>query len=267
LWKRSSNKGSLIFAIAIVPFGVEHIVCVRFRAFNKTIYSGHEVVSVIPWVPAYHWLGCLTGLVLIAAGLCIAANVKARPAAILLGILFLLCVLLRITSIWTVRTGSFELLAIGGAALTLAGTLPVEERYPQPWNSALDWLNKSGRFIFAIALVVFDLDHFLFLRFVASLVPPWIPWHLFWAFFFGCAFIAAGVSIATKWMGQWGATLIGTMFLLWFFVLHLPRVSGLAGIAGAPHNPNEWFSAFIALAMWGGSWICAWALSSQRPQG
>jgi hypothetical protein len=55
------------------------------------------------------------------------ANVKARLAAILLGILFLLCVLLLITSIWTVRTGSFELLAIGGAAVTLAGTLPVEE--------------------------------------------------------------------------------------------------------------------------------------------
>jgi hypothetical protein len=79
-----------------------------------------------------------------------------------LGFLFLLCVLLRITSIWNVRTGSFELLAIGGAALTLAGTLPVEERYPQPWNSALDWLIKSGRFIFAIALVVFDLIIFSF---------------------------------------------------------------------------------------------------------
>jgi hypothetical protein len=88
-----------------------------------------------------------------------------------LGILFLLCVVLRINSIWTVRTASFEWLATGGAALTLAGTLLVEERYPQPWNSALDWLIKSGRFIFAIALVVFGLDHFLSLRFVASLVP------------------------------------------------------------------------------------------------
>jgi hypothetical protein len=267
LWKRSSKQGGLLFAIAIVAFGVEHIVCVRFRAFNNTIYSGHEVVSVIPRVPAYRWLGYVTGMFLIAASLCIAANVKARPAAILLGILFLLCVLLRITSIWTVRTGSYELLAIGGAALTLAGALPAEGNNPQPWRSSLDWLIKSGRFIFAIAWVVFGLDHFLFLRLVASPVPPWIPWHLFWAFFFGCAFMAAGVSIATKWMGQWGATLIGTMFLLWFFVLHLPRVFGLAGIAGAPHNPNEWSSAFIALAMWGGSWICAWALSSQKPQG
>jgi hypothetical protein len=38
------KQGSLLFAIAIVAFGAEHIVCVRFRAFNNTIYSGHEVV-------------------------------------------------------------------------------------------------------------------------------------------------------------------------------------------------------------------------------
>lgn len=81
MWNRSSNKAGLLFAIAIVAFGVEHIVCVRFRAFNNTIYSGHEVVSVIPWVPGYQWLGYLTGLVLIATGRCIVANVKARPPA------------------------------------------------------------------------------------------------------------------------------------------------------------------------------------------
>jgi hypothetical protein len=75
--------------------------------------------------------------------------------AILLGILFPLSGCCEST-----RYGPFELVpselsAIGGVALTLAGTLPVEERYSQPWTSALDWLIKSGRFIFAIALVVF----------------------------------------------------------------------------------------------------------------
>ena len=70
------KQGGLLFAIAILAFGVEHIACVRFRAFNNTIYSGHEVVLFIPWVPAYQWLGCLTGLVLIAAGLCIAPTSK-----------------------------------------------------------------------------------------------------------------------------------------------------------------------------------------------
>jgi hypothetical protein len=262
------NQGRLLFAVAITAFGIENVVCTRFGVFSTTVYSGHTVLSVIPWVPAYAWLGYLAGVFLIAAGLSISANVRARLAAILLGILFLLCVLLRVTSIWVARTVSFEMLAMCGAALTLAGTLPAEGSHVQPWNSALDWLIKSGRFIFAIALVIFGIDHFLFLRFVAGLVPPWIPWHLFWSFFFGCAMVAAGVSIATKWVGVWGAALIGTMFLIWFIVLHIPRALGLAAAAsaGAPRNPNEWSSAFIALAMCGGSWICALALSAEGSQ-
>jgi uncharacterized membrane protein len=266
--KKVIEQGQVLFAVAIVAFGIEHIICARFGVFNKSVFPGETVLSVIPWVPTYPWLGYLTGLFLVATGVSIAANIRARMAAILLGILFLLCVLPRITSIWVARTGFFEILAMCGSALTLAGTLAPKGNYSPPRSNLLDWLIKSGRFIFAIALVIFGIDHFLFLRFVAGLVPPWVPWHMFWAFFFGCAMVAAGVSIATKWMGRWGATLIGAMFLLWFLVLHIPRALGLAAAAGAgaPRNPNEWSSAFIALAMCGGSWICAKALSPERLQ-
>ncbi len=258
------KQGRLVFAVAIIAFGVENLLCARYGVSSPKVFSGHTVLSVIPWVPAQAWLGYLTGLFLILAGLSIIANAKARLAATALGVFFLLCVLLRINFIWESRTVSFELLAMCGAALVLAGTLPSEARLAQPWKSALDALITSGRFIFGITLVIFGMDHFLFLRFVASLVPPWIPWHLFWAFFFGCAMVAAGISIATKWMGRWAAMLIGTMFLVWFVVLHLPRTLGLAAASGpgAPRNPNEWSSAMIALAMCGGSWICAWALSN-----
>jgi hypothetical protein len=46
---------------------------------------------------------------------------------------------------------------------------------------------------------------------------------------------------------------MGLMFLLWFVLLHAPRVLSLPkGL-----DPDEWSSAFIALAMCGGSWIAA----------
>jgi len=44
------------------------------------------------------------------------------------------------------------------------------------------------------------------------------------------------------------------MFAIWVVTLHLPRVLGLYGIPGAPHNPDEWSSLFIAVALWGGLW-------------
>jgi uncharacterized membrane protein len=253
------KQGRILFAIAILALGVEHLVCAHF---------GQAVVPVIPWVPGHPWLAYLTGIALIAAALSIAANKKARLAAILLAIFFLVCdFVLQVPKVVAhpldiaIRTGAFEILAICAAALTLAGTLPVERPYPAPWESVVEVLIKSGLFLFAVCSVIFGIDHFLVLGFIASLVPAWIPGSgMFWAYLTAAAFVAAGVSMATKWMGRLAGILLGTMFLLWFLLLHSPRVMTYP----RSHNPNEWSSAFIALGMCGGSWICAWALSANR---
>jgi fucose permease len=72
---------------------------------------------------------------------------------------------------------------------------------------------------------------------------------------FAIAVMASGV--AANWMAHWGATLLGTMFLLWVLLLHSPRVAR-ASVSRSPNTPTEWSSAFIALAMCGGAWISAW---------
>ncbi|HEY1204855.1 MAG: hypothetical protein ABSH46_15745 [Bryobacteraceae bacterium] len=222
--------------MSIIAFGAEHLICAHSR---------EAVMPVIPFVPPYPVLAYLLGLVLIAAGLSIAANLRARLAATLFGALFVLCVLaFHVARVAAhpldigIRTTFFETLALGGAALALAGV-------------------RVGRYLFAVSSVVFGIDHFLILGFIASLVPGWIPGGSFWAWFTGAGFIAAGVAIAANRMARWGAFLLGTMFALWFLALHAPRILGLAKIAGAPRNPHEWSSAFIALAMCGGAWILA----------
>ena len=132
-------------------------------------------------------------------------------------------------------TSGSELLALCGAALVLAG------------------VTKSGRLLFAVPLLVFGVQHFLYARFIATLVPAWIPGRLFWAYFIGGAFVAAALSIATQTAARLSAILLGIMFFLWVLILHLPRV------AAAPHNGNEWTSLFVALAMSGGSLLVAGA--------
>jgi hypothetical protein len=76
------KQGRLIFAIALIAFGVQYFVWAR---------SAGPAFPVIPFVPAIPWLAYFTGAALLAAGICIAANIRARVAAILFGILFLLC--------------------------------------------------------------------------------------------------------------------------------------------------------------------------------
>jgi hypothetical protein len=92
-------------------------------------------------------------------------------------------------------------------------------------------------------------DHLIGLGPIARLVPAWIPFHVFWIGFFGIAFIATGVSIGLDRRRVWGAFGLGLMFAIWVLTLHLPRVSDVYGIAGAPRSPNEWSSLFIAIAL------------------
>jgi hypothetical protein len=254
------TNGQLIFGIAITAYGVEDFFCAHLGL----------TVSGVPWFSANPYVEYATGVVLLAAGLSIAANVRARLTATLLGILFLLYVLLfeipqvaaTPTSVGT-RTVFFEALAMCASAWALAATLP--GRPSGRWNRLLDKLTASGPYLFGISSVVFGIDHFLVLGIIASLVPAWMHGGMFWAYFTGAAFVAAGISIIFKWKDEWGAGLLGLMFLLWFLLLHSPRVVA-AVRSHDPNSPDEWSSALIALAMCGGSWICAWHARQSRRQ-
>ncbi len=221
--------GRWFYAVAIAGFGVQFLVHAWFRG----------PVPGPPWVPGRPFLAYSTAIVLIAAGVCIVTGKKVRWAAMLLAImLFLRAMLIYAPRIaanphdpgpWT---SGFEILAMCGASLVIAGSLV-----------------GLGRLFFASLLVVVGIQHFLYARFIATLIPSWIPGHLFWAYFVGAAFFAAAISIISRRYTNLATTLLGLMFFLWVISLHLPRV------AKAPHNGNEWTSMIVALAMCGGAWV------------
>jgi hypothetical protein len=146
----------------------------------------------------------------------------------------------------SLRTTVFEPLALA----SLAWLLPGE-------GATARVLAQGNRYLLGLSLIVFGVDHFLALGFIATLIPNWIPWHVFWVAFFGIGFMAAGLSMGLNFLQRWGAAGIGLMFGIWVVTLHLPRVLGLYAIPGAPRDPNEWSSLFIAIALWGGLWAIA----------
>ena len=238
--------GPTLFAIPMIFFGIQYL---RARS-----YVG-GLPPVPPWAPGGAVGADLTGVLLIAGGASILVGKRARTGAALIGWFFLLCVLVlhlpRLHSILydgVDRTRAIEPLALSGAAFALISLLPARGglllRSPS-------WLTRMGCWLFALSLIVFGYQHYLYAAFIATLIPAWIPGHLFWVYFTGVGFVVTGLAILVeKYGARLAATWLGIMFLLWFVLLHIPR-------AVTKNTRDEWNSAFVALAMAGASFIVA----------
>lgn len=246
-----TRAGRFFFVIAMVAFGVHYLYYAS---------GGRGAIPGPPWIPGAPALAWLAGIGFVVAGVCIAVGKMARVAAILLGAAFLLRVLvlhlpgllahLHDPAQWTPL---FEVLAIGSGAWILARTLPSDRLRSPDWDRTLEVAFQIGRLLFALSLVVFGVQHFMYAAFIATLIPAWIPAHLFWAYFIGVVFLGAALSVGTGVTAGLVEILLGIMFFLWVILLHAPRV------AHTPHHGNEWTSLFIALAMSG---VC-FALAGQ----
>lgn len=246
--------GRAIFAFAVVALGIESVVCARRFAFlyHRSPDPWLTAFPNFPYLPAIPAVGYFFGILLAGCGASLLTKRTVIWAAAVVGGLFFVCTVVIELPQYAVGPGSmvlrtrlFEPLAIA----TLACLLPGRHAIPPV-------LDHASRYLLALSLTVFGVDHFLALAPIGTLIPDWIPWHVFWIAFFGVAFIAAGASIAFDVLLPWGAAGLGLMFAIWVFTLHLPRtLLGLYG--GNPHSPEEWASLFIAIALWGGSWALA----------
>lgn len=93
-----------------------------------------------------------------------------------------------------------------------------------PQVHGLDKTLPFGRLFFAMPMGVFATQHFTNTKFVASIVPSWIPLHTFWVYLVGTAVIAAALSIILEKHARLAATLFGCMLLLFVLLMHIPNL-------------------------------------------
>lgn len=89
-------------------------------------------------------------------------------------------------------------------------------------------MNKYSRFfqiLFVIPWIVFGIQHFMYAEFVATLVPSFIPFKLFWTYFTGAAMIAAGISLIANKLSAYAALLLGLMLIGFIALIHVSVVS------------------------------------------
>jgi uncharacterized membrane protein len=108
------------------------------------------------------------------------------------------------------------------------------------WQKArgFDKLILFGPLFYAAPLAAFGTEHFTLTAAIASIVPPWIPWHLFWTYFVGACFIAAALSLVTRIQTRLAASLLALNFFLFVVLMDIP---------GWAQNPRDRFGLTLAL--------------------
>lgn len=115
----------------------------------------------------------------------------------------------------------------------------------------LDKFVALSNLCFAAPLAVFGALHLAAAKSLMTMVPSYMPWRLFWAYFFGFALLAASLSIATKIQVRWSGLLFGIAMFCFVAMLDIP---------GSLANPRDRFGWTLTLRealFGGGGWILA----------
>ena len=115
----------------------------------------------------------------------------------------------------------------------------------------LDKIVALSNLCFAAPLAVFGALHLSAARGLMPMVPSYMPWRLFWAYFFGFALLAASLSIATKIQVRWSGLLFGIAMFLFVAMLMVP------GALASPRDRFAWTFVLRESSFGGGGWILA----------
>jgi uncharacterized membrane protein len=264
--------GPLLFAIPMAIFGADHLTAAKFVA-----------MAVPSWIPGHLFWAYFVGVALISAALSLATKIQWRLGAAMLGSMtFLSVMLIHIPTCLatphdkTRPTILLRDLALSAGAWAFAvsqterGLAPSAEGRVRGLRARTlgPRLITGARFIVAIAIAVFGIDHFLYPTFAPGIpqengavfvtMPPWVPGHVVWAYLTGATFVACALGRMIRERARIAAAVLGLTVLVLILLVYIPlTVAQASDIA----NGLNYLAIHFALA--GAALLLAGALPAR----
>jgi uncharacterized membrane protein len=202
---RIVSMGHAMFAVTMVALGILGLMNGKFTPIWYGPPKSFPAREVLAYLCAI--ISLITGFGLLFQR---TALISARA---LLASFVLWMLLFRVYYIFIATTETGTWWTLGESAVMIASALVLSVWFAGDANeNRLNFLTgenglRIARILYGLGMIPFGIAHFTYLKFTTPLVPSYLPWHLFWAYFTGCAFIAAGIAMISGVFARLAATL------------------------------------------------------------
>ena len=238
----------MVFALVLIGLGVLGLIKGDFAPGWSPVPESMPARQALAYLCDFVYLACGAGLLW--------RRTAALAARVLFGYLLLWLLLLRVP--WMVV--SFQIgtwwpasstAVLVGSAWVLYSSLADEWDKRRFGFIIGDKGVRIARMLFGLGLIPLGIAHFLYLDATAPLVPGWLLFPVFWAYFTGVAFVAAGVGMITGIFARLAAALITLQIGMLTLFVWLPRV-----VTGNL-TPFQWNEFFVSILLTSAAWVMA----------
>jgi uncharacterized membrane protein len=245
---RIAGVGRAFFAVTLIGIGILGLIKGDFTAVWDPVPKGLPARDLLVYLCAFISLACGIGLLW--------QRTAVLAARVLLVYSLLWLLLLRVPSVLISFAVDSWWSACKTAVMT-AGAWVVYVWFANDWDKQrLGFIAgnnglRIARSLYGLALIPFGIAHFLYLKQTAVLVPGWLPSPVFWAYFTGGAYIAAGVAIVIGVLASLAALLSAWETGLITLLVWVP-----IAVTGHP-NPLQWGEIVVSIALTAAAWVVA----------
>jgi uncharacterized membrane protein len=244
---RIASLGHAVFLATMIALGILDFITGDLGAIWQPVPDNLPAHQVLTYLCAFVCLACGVGLLF--------RRTAASAARALFAYLLLWLLGLRLP-------GLFHSLTVDGywpccqTALIASAAWVLYTWFASDWDRHHLGLVAGtkglgmARVLYGLSLIPFGLSHFTYLEHTAEMVPGWLPWHHFWAYFFGASFILAGVAVIIGVYARLATALSCWQMGLFTVFVWLPVV-----LAPGPKTAFQWSESVLSWALTAAAWV------------